>query len=173
MDRRPAALGQFLGRNGFEDIGAQPFAEGDDAAPGADLRRAGGRPEHPVAAKPAVDPVGLAELVDLVNRGLRRPAQPHRLGLAAQLDEAGQLGPPGEGHAAVSPRRAAATDVALENGDVAGGIALLDAQRGPQADVAASEDRHVGPSRPLENGSRGCVGEGLLQPQGTMRGARM
>ena len=46
-------------------------------------------------------------------------AEPQRLLDAAELDQAGQLRPPGQHHAAVAARRAAAADVALEHDDVA------------------------------------------------------
>jgi hypothetical protein len=46
--------------------------------------------------------------------------------------------------AAVAPARAAAALVGLEDDDVEAGLALLQRERGPEARVAAADDRDVG-----------------------------
>ena len=101
--------------------------------------------------------------------GGRRAAQPDRLLGAAARDEARQLRPPRQHHAAVAARGAAAADVALEHDDVAGGVALLELDRRPQADEAAAEDRDVGARGALERRRGRRVAERLAQPQRTMR----
>ena len=133
---------------------AELFAEGDDALPGAHLRGGGGRPEPPGLAEVRVDPARLAERPDLVDRGLRPARDPHRVGLAAQPRERGELGPPGEDEPAVSARRAAAADVLLEHHDVARGLEPLHAEGRPQAHVSAAEDGDVGARVALQRRAR-------------------
>ena len=89
---------------------------------------------------------------------------------AAQLDERAELGPPRDREAAVAAARAAAADVLLEHDDIARGLALLDADRGPEPGVAAAHDRDVGARGALERRGGGLAGrERLVEPERAMR----
>ena len=80
----------------------------------------------PPRRKSAVDPVLGAERLDR-RRCAATDARQSRIASSApqRCDEARQLRPPGQRHAAVAARRAAAADVALEHDDVAGGSRSL------------------------------------------------
>ena len=168
---RAAAPRGLLGRPLLERHHAELAAGRHHAVPGAQLRLRRGRPEVPAAVVVRVDAV----LARRSCRSRRRPSSAARAiasapSRAAQLDERGELGPPGEHEAAVAPARAAAADVLLEHDDVAGRLALLDADRRPEAGVAAAHDRDVGAGGALERRGGGLVRrERLVEPERAMR----
>ena len=97
---------------------------------------------------------------------LARVRQRERALGAAQLHERAELGPPGDREAAVAAARAAAADVLLEHDDIARRLPLLDADRRPEAGVAAAHDRDVGARGALERRGGGLVGrERLVEPE--------
>jgi hypothetical protein len=167
--RRAGAARHLLGAQPLERVDPVRLARGQDAVPRADVRRRRRGPQEAAAAIVGRDPVLVAEGADRVDRGRGRAAQPDRLLRPAAGDEARQLRPPREHHAAVAARCAAAADVALEHDHVTGGIALLELDRRPQPDEAAAEDRDVGPHGALERWLGRRVAQGLAQPQRTMR----
>ena len=111
-------------------------------------------PQPAAAAEVRVDPVRAAEVPNLVDRRLRVARNGERVRVAAQTDQRGDLGPPREDEAAVAPGGAAAADVLLEHDDVASGVQLADADRRPEPDVAAAEDRDVGAAVALPGSAR-------------------
>ena len=150
VGRRAGAARDLGGLEALERVDAVRLAQPQHALPDADVRRRRGRPQEALADVVAVDPVRLRELAELADRCRGRAPEPHRLLLAADLREARELRPPAQHHAAVAARRPAAADVLLEHDDVARGVVLLDADRGPQADEAAAGDRDVGARGALE-----------------------
>ena len=70
------------------------LARGQDAVPGADVRRRRRGPQEAAAAVVGGDPVLVAEGADRLDRGRGRAAQPDRLLRPAARDEARQLRPP-------------------------------------------------------------------------------
>ena len=167
--RRSRAPGDLVRRQALERVGAQPLRQLHGALPGTELGIRARRPEPAAGPVVAVDAVGACELSELGHgvRGLAADLQ--RSGLAGQLDQRRELGPPGQGEPAVATRCAAAADVGLEHHDVEVGGRLLEAKRRPQADVPAADDRHVGARRPLERRGVLAAGQRLLEPQRAVR----
>src|SRR4051812_34351877 len=124
----------------------------------------------PAAVEARVDAVLAAERADLLHRRVGRVRHREPALAAAQLDQRPELGPPGDREAAVATAGAAAADVLLEDDDIARGLALLDADRRPEAGVAAAHDRDVGARGALERRCGGLVrGQRLVEPEGAMR----
>ena len=126
------------------------LTEAHGVFPPAHLRFRGCCPEPAGFTEVRVDHVLAAErrdLVDGVGGGSREPQPffgPER------LHKRGELRPPRECEAAVPTRRAAAADLLLEYDDIAVWLPLLYADRCPEADVAAPDDRDVCPLRALQ-----------------------
>ena len=99
-----------------------------------------------------VDPVSAAERLDLGQRELGGLRQANALLRPAKANEGLELGPPREREASVSTRGAAPAEILLDDGDVARGLALFQEESGPEPDVAASGDRHVGAEVGCERG---------------------
>jgi hypothetical protein len=101
--RRARAAGHLVGRQALEGIDAVRLARAQDAVPGAGVGGRRRRPEEAAAAELRRDPVLGAERLDRVDRRGGLAAQPHGLLGPAALDQARQLRPPGQHHAAVAP----------------------------------------------------------------------
>src|SRR5207253_3132 len=70
-------------------------------------------------------------------------SHPHRLGLTERSDQPRELVPPARDEATVPPGRAGAADVLLDEDHPRRRLELPNPERGPEARVAAAEDRDV------------------------------
>jgi hypothetical protein len=112
-----------------------------------------------------VDVVLAAEVSDRVDRLRRGERQAHRLLAAADLLQRPELGPPAEHEAAVATARPAAANVRLHEDDVERRVVLLEADRGPEAGVAAADDADVGALLALQPGRVFGSLQSLFQPE--------
>jgi hypothetical protein len=114
-----------------------------------------------------VHALALAECPDLLDGVLRGLRQPERLVLTDPLDQRGDLRPPREREAPVSPGRPAPADVLLEDDDVRRRLELLDPERRPEPRVAAADDADIR-LRVLEEllgGDAVLRAQGFLEPE--------
>ena len=97
-----------------------------------------------------VDPLIGAEAADLADGIGGGAGEADRLVRGAELAERAELGPPAQDEAAVAAACAAAAFVLLDDRDIDGGVALLQANCRPQPAEAATDDADVGAILALE-----------------------
>jgi len=165
MRGRTGAAGDFGGLEPLEGGDAVPFAVADDAFPGVALRGGGGGPEPAAFAEIGVNGMRGAEGADFIYRGFGSLRDAQGFGDAEEFFKRGELRHPGQDEAAVAAGGAGAADVLFEDDDIAGGIELLQAQRGPEPDETSAENGDAGAVRAAEGRSVGCVTRDLLKPE--------
>ena len=153
--RRSRAPRDLVGRQALERVGAQPLRTArrspSQAPSWASVR---GRPEPAAGPVVAVDAVGACELSELGHGVGGLAADLQRPGLAGQLRPATGAWPTTTGRTpplrpdAPPPQMSCSSTTTSRSGR-----RLLEAERRPQADVAAADDRHVG-ARPVPRAAR-------------------
>jgi hypothetical protein len=161
--------GALVRRERHERPLTQAFERRHRAVPRAALRLVGGRPQPPVGPEVGVDPVRGAEATEAGDGVLGGTREPHRLVGSAQGLEAGEVMPERHREPAVAAAGPPSAHAGLDDGDTQRGIELLDAQRGPQAGVAAADDADIGAHATLERGARPVSPHGVGEPPASPR----
>src|SRR6185312_1332849 len=138
-DRRDARLGPRLGLLRAADLARR----GELLLDGGVLARRRGDLQHPALAEPGVLAPRLEERPDPRDDPVARAAELERGGVAEERAQRRQVRPVAVAEAAVPAARPEAAEPGLEDGHAQLWIALAEREGGPEARVAAPDDRHV------------------------------